>query len=61
MLLLLLAWALASSPCALVALASAAGFFDAKRRREERWLEEQYADYATYRERVRRHFIPFLW
>lgn len=60
-LLLLLAWALASSPWALVALASAAVFFDAKRRREERWLEEQYADYATYRERVRRHFIPFLW
>ena len=43
-LLLLLAWALASSPWALIAVAAATAFFDAKRRREERWLEEQHTD-----------------
>lgn len=60
-LLILLGWALISSPWALIVVAAAAVFFDAKRRREEDWLQEQYAGYATYRERVRRQFIPFVW
>jgi len=60
-LLILLAWALASSPWALLPFAVAAGFFEAKRRREESWLLEQYSGYAAYRERVRRRFIPFIW
>ena len=55
-LLLLLAWALASSPWALIAVAAATAFFDAKRRREERWLEEQHTDYSAYRERGPRRF-----
>lgn len=57
----MLAWALASSPLALLPFALAAAFFDAKRRREEAWLLAQYPDYAGYRERVRRLFIPYLW
>jgi protein-S-isoprenylcysteine O-methyltransferase Ste14 len=60
-LLVLLAWALASSPWALVPLALGSVFFEAKRRREEVWLVEQYCDYADYRRRVPRRFIPFLW
>jgi len=60
-LLLLLAWALASSPTALVACVLAAGFFDAKRRREEAWLLARYPGYPAYRGRVTRSFIPFVW
>lgn len=33
---------------------------DAKARREERWLREMFADYATYAHRVRR-LIPWLY
>lgn len=57
----LLAWALVSSPLALLPFVLAAAFFNAKRSREEAWLLEQYPNYAEYRERVRRRFIPFLW
>ena len=60
-LLLMLGWALLSSPLALVPLAAAAAFLDAKRRREEAWLSEEYAGYADYRRSVRRQFIPFVW
>ena len=60
-LLLMLGWALLSSPLALVPLAVAAVFLDAKRRREEAWLGEQYAGYQDYRRQVRRQFIPFVW
>ena len=35
-------------------------FFDLKSRREERWLEEKFADYAEYRRRVKR-FIPYVY
>lgn len=37
-----------------------AGFFDAKARREERWLREQFPDYAGYEKRVRR-FVPWIY
>ena len=57
----LLAWALASSPLALVPFAVGAAFFEAKRRREEAWLLEQFSGYEEYREQVRRRFIPYLW
>jgi protein-S-isoprenylcysteine O-methyltransferase Ste14 len=60
-LLLMLGWALLSSPIALIPLAVAAVFLDAKRRREEAWLSEEYAGYADYRRSVRRQFIPFVW
>lgn len=60
-LLLALAWALVSSPVALVPWALAGAFLDLKRRREEAWLLEQHADYAEYRSRVRHCFVPFVW
>ena len=33
---------------------------DAKSRREERWLEERFADYGRYRARVRK-LVPFIY
>ncbi len=33
---------------------------DAKSRREERWLQEKFPDYAFYRQRVQR-FIPWIY
>ena len=35
-------------------------FFDAKARHEERWLRQQFPEYADYERRVRR-FIPWLY
>jgi protein-S-isoprenylcysteine O-methyltransferase Ste14 len=35
-------------------------FFDAKARREERWLRQQFPEYASYERRVRR-FIPWIY
>jgi len=35
-------------------------FFDAKARHEERWLRQQFPDYAGYERRVRR-FIPWIY
>jgi len=54
-------WALlrASSPAMGVAVALAL-FFDAKARREERWLRQQFPEYDRYAGRVRR-FIPGLY
>jgi protein-S-isoprenylcysteine O-methyltransferase Ste14 len=34
--------------------------FDAKARQEERWLRQQFPDYARYEQRVRR-FIPWIY
>lgn len=54
-------WALIwqSWPALLVALVLIP-FFDAKARREERWLSGTFPEYATYRQRVRR-FIPWIY
>ena len=54
-------WALMwrSWPALLVALALGP-FFDAKARREERWLRQQFPEYAAYERRVRR-FVPWLY
>jgi protein-S-isoprenylcysteine O-methyltransferase Ste14 len=60
-LLVMLGWALLSSPLALISLGVAAAFLDAKRRREEAWLVAKHPDYADYRRQVRRQFIPFVW
>lgn len=35
-------------------------FFDIKSRREELWLREKYADYASYQQRVHK-LIPYLY
>jgi protein-S-isoprenylcysteine O-methyltransferase Ste14 len=36
-------------------------FADLKSRREEIWLERQYAGYAAYRSRTGHRLIPFVW
>ena len=60
-LLMTLAWSLVSSPLALVPWTMAAGFLDAKRRREEAWLLEANPDYEEYRTSVRHSFVPRIW
>ena len=60
-LLMTLAWSLASSPLALGSWTVAVGFLDAKRRREEAWLVEEYAEYEEYRTSVRHSLVPFVW
>ena len=60
-LLLTLAWSLASSPLALGPWTVAAVFLDAKRRREEAWLVEVHPEYEQYRASVRDSFVPFVW
>ena len=60
-LLIALAWALVSSPWALLPWAVAGAFLDLKRRREEAWLVEQHPDYEEYRQSVRASFVPFVW
>ncbi len=45
---------------ALVASVVLGIFFDAKARHEERWLRQQFPDYADYERRVRR-FIPWIY
>lgn len=55
------AWALLwrSWPALALALVQV-GFFDAKARREERWLRERHAEYAAYALRVKR-FVPGIY
>lgn len=48
-----------SGPALLVSVALGV-FFDAKARREERWLRLKFPDYAIYERRVRR-FIPWIY
>jgi protein-S-isoprenylcysteine O-methyltransferase Ste14 len=56
-----LGWALVwrSWPALLAALALAP-LFDAKARREERWLRQQFLEYGSYERRVRR-FVPWIY
>jgi protein-S-isoprenylcysteine O-methyltransferase Ste14 len=60
-LLLALAWSLATSPLCLVPSALLVLVFAAKSRREESWLVDHHPGYQDYRRRVPRRFIPFLW
>jgi protein-S-isoprenylcysteine O-methyltransferase Ste14 len=60
-LLLALAWSLATSPLALVPVLALAVVFEGKRRVEESWLVEAVPGYPAYRERVPRRFVPLLW
>lgn len=57
----LLGWALVwqSWPALAAALASVP-FFDAKARREERWLRRRFPDYARYENQVKR-FLPWIY
>lgn len=36
-------------------------FADLKSRREELWLEQQYAGYRDYKRRTKNRLIPFIW
>jgi len=36
-------------------------FVELKSRREEQWLEERHPDYAEYRRRTPRRFIPYVY
>jgi protein-S-isoprenylcysteine O-methyltransferase Ste14 len=54
-------WAVGwNSIAALIAAFALLVFFDAKARREERWLEEQFEGYRAYRRRVKK-LIPFVY
>jgi protein-S-isoprenylcysteine O-methyltransferase Ste14 len=55
------AWALLSSPLALLPALLTLPFFELKRHREEAWLREQHPDYDAYSRDVPRRFIPFVW
>ena len=56
-----LGWALlrASWPALVTAIALGL-FFDAKARREERWLRDRFPEYASYQKAVSR-FIPWIY
>jgi protein-S-isoprenylcysteine O-methyltransferase Ste14 len=59
--LFILGWGLAWSSLVSVALALVLlVFFDIKARREERWLQEKFPDYAEYKQQVRK-LIPFVY
>jgi len=60
-LLLAVGAALLSSPLALVPAACLGLLFEGKRQREEGWLTERYPEYACYRRRVHRRFVPYVW
>jgi protein-S-isoprenylcysteine O-methyltransferase Ste14 len=60
-LLLALAWALASSPLAFMPWLLACPFLELKSRREEAWLTDRHPRYAEYRRLVRHRFVPFVW
>ncbi len=54
-------WSVAwESLLALIASAILFLFFDSKARREERWLEEKFANYTAYKKRVKK-LIPFVY
>ena len=60
--LLALGWSLVfATPLGLVLTLVLAVFADLKSRREERWLEEAYGEYAAYRARTKRRLLPLIW
>ncbi|MEP7285310.1 MAG: isoprenylcysteine carboxylmethyltransferase family protein [Chloroflexota bacterium] len=60
-LLAVLGWSLLTANTPALILSVLLGvFFDRKAQREEIWLMQQYPDYASYRQRVRK-LIPFLY
>lgn len=48
------------SPLRLVLAAILFVFFDMKSRREEKWLEEKYPGYASYKKRVKK-LLPWIY
>ena len=56
-----LGWGLVwSSLAALIAATVLFWFFDLKSRREERWLETKFSNYASYKKSVKK-LIPFIY
>ncbi len=56
-----LGWSLAAASLPALLLAGVlVAFFELKSRREEAWLRERFADYASYMSRTKR-FIPWLY
>jgi protein-S-isoprenylcysteine O-methyltransferase Ste14 len=54
-------WALVwQSWSAFLAALALAPLFDAKARQEERWLRQQFPEYSSYEQRVRR-FVPWVY
>src|SRR5712691_7090920 len=56
-----LGWSLADAPLGLTPTALLAVLFDLKARREEAWLIERFPEYAAYRARTPRRFVPWLY
>jgi protein-S-isoprenylcysteine O-methyltransferase Ste14 len=54
-------WSLVESPLGLIPTAFLTVVFDLKARVEERWLAERFPDYAGYRGRTPRRFVPGLY
>ena len=60
-LLLTLAWGLASSPAVFVPWSAGAAFLGVKVRREEELLRQQFPDYEHYEQDVPKRLIPFVF
>ena len=60
LLVIVLGWALVSTPWLLLVLGALAVELDLKRQVEEGFLERRYDDYARYRERVPWAFVPWV-
>jgi protein-S-isoprenylcysteine O-methyltransferase Ste14 len=61
LLLLAIGWSFAESPLGLIPTALLAVVFDLKARLEETWLEEKSPEYAQYRVRTPRRFVPGVY
>ena len=59
--LLALGWSLADAPLGLIPTALLAVLIGLKARREETWLSERFPEYALYRARTPRRFVPWLY
>ena len=56
-----LGWSVAVAPLGLVPVLLLAALLTMKARREEAWLDERHAAYASYLARTPRRFVPWLW
>ena len=56
-----LGWSLADAPLGLVPTALLDVLIDLKAQREEAWLIEPFPEYALYRARTPRRFVPWLY
>ena len=60
--LIALGWSMIfATPFGLALTILLAVFADLKSRREELWLEQQYAGYGDYKRRTKYRLIPFIW